>query len=370
MTITKSRPRAHATSTLRESIARGVYAAGELLPSEMALQAELGVSRRTVRVALEELVSGGILRKANGRGHMVAATGESALAQAFVLLTSMRDDPQQHIRRGLAAIDSGVYDGAGESGWSLLVVHGGLRTATLANLLQHRPLAVAITEVAAEHTAPAERLIPLFDSGIPIAVAGNQPVWARVDRVISDHRAGSLALTRWLLGRGCRRILRFWTEAQPDSYWLIDRNLGYEDALREAGLDALPPLHTNTVASTLPDADRARFYAGYLAEQFKRGGAADAIMLANDVLYPPVAAACRLMGLEPGRDVLIAGYDNNWDRVRPPAGHPPEDRPVVTVDKREYEIGRELTTLLIGRLAGTVKGGPVLRTVAPEVVVL
>lgn len=58
---------------LRGQIARGEYANGEQLPTEEALGRLFGVSRITVRGALDRLTAQGLLRRERGRGTFVAA---------------------------------------------------------------------------------------------------------------------------------------------------------------------------------------------------------------------------------------------------------------------------------------------------------
>jgi GntR family transcriptional regulator len=57
---------------LERQIAQGVYRAGDRLPSEAALCAQFAVSRITVRAALDQLASGGLLRRVRGKGTFVA----------------------------------------------------------------------------------------------------------------------------------------------------------------------------------------------------------------------------------------------------------------------------------------------------------
>jgi GntR family transcriptional regulator len=58
--------------SLREDIESGSYGAGSLLPSEASLGASFGVSRVTVRKALESLRSDGLVEYRQGLGWMVA----------------------------------------------------------------------------------------------------------------------------------------------------------------------------------------------------------------------------------------------------------------------------------------------------------
>jgi len=57
---------------LLEKIKSGEYAAGSLIPSERELCETLGISRMTVRQALNQLVSEGILYREKGRGTFVS----------------------------------------------------------------------------------------------------------------------------------------------------------------------------------------------------------------------------------------------------------------------------------------------------------
>ncbi len=58
---------------LKGEIARGVYAAGSRIPSEMELAKSYGVGRVTVRRAIEELSRAGYLNRQQGKGTFVCA---------------------------------------------------------------------------------------------------------------------------------------------------------------------------------------------------------------------------------------------------------------------------------------------------------
>lgn len=59
------------SSQIRERIVTGVWKEGEIIPSEVELSEEFGVSRPTIRHALEPLVAEGLLDRRRKRGTMV-----------------------------------------------------------------------------------------------------------------------------------------------------------------------------------------------------------------------------------------------------------------------------------------------------------
>lgn len=56
---------------LKEPIAKGVWTVGSQIPTEEQLSAQYGVSKATVRMAIEELVALGFLKKLQGKGTFV-----------------------------------------------------------------------------------------------------------------------------------------------------------------------------------------------------------------------------------------------------------------------------------------------------------
>ncbi|HZS76738.1 MAG TPA: GntR family transcriptional regulator [Ktedonobacteraceae bacterium] len=77
---------------LRNEIERGVYKPGDRLPSEPELMREYGVSRITVRQALDELEAEELILRRHGKGTYVA---ERRIEQELVRLTDFMEDMQQ-----------------------------------------------------------------------------------------------------------------------------------------------------------------------------------------------------------------------------------------------------------------------------------
>jgi len=77
---------------LRGEIERGVYKPGDRLPSEPELIRQYGISRITVRQALDELEAEGLIVRRHGKGTYVA---ERRIEQELVRLTDFMEDMQQ-----------------------------------------------------------------------------------------------------------------------------------------------------------------------------------------------------------------------------------------------------------------------------------
>ncbi|HEV2580056.1 MAG TPA: GntR family transcriptional regulator [Ktedonobacteraceae bacterium] len=77
---------------LREQIERGDYRPGDRLPSEPELIRQYGISRITVRQALDELEAEGLIVRRHGKGTYVA---ERRIEHELVRLTDFMEDMQQ-----------------------------------------------------------------------------------------------------------------------------------------------------------------------------------------------------------------------------------------------------------------------------------
>ena len=93
--IINNSPRARAIRHIQEWIADGRLAAGSRLPSEMRLAAKLNVSRTTVRLALEDLETQGMIHSESRRRIVNGAMKpqKTFLSDAIALIM---EPPAQH----------------------------------------------------------------------------------------------------------------------------------------------------------------------------------------------------------------------------------------------------------------------------------
>lgn len=358
-------PRRRAISLMRGWIQEGRYTSGQVIPAERDLAKVMGVARVTVRSALAELVREGLLDAAFRRQHRVAGLASGGLMSRTVAVLSHHHHKDRP-RRG--------YDQAIQFDASRLLEQAGLHVLNLnpqtllagglSHLLTQRPRGVLVTYDVSESDVGPELIAACAEANIPVTAYGYSPALRHCDVVTCDQEAGSYRLTRWLLERGRRRILRFW-RVGSDSHWLRQRDLGYERAMREAGLEPLPPVVIHGLASHISDQatwnSAVRTLAGHLPEHLCGATPIDAVMVASDPHTNQIAAALRLFGKVPNVDVDIVGYDNTW--MDEPSRMFEATGPLATVDKRCDRICQELAALMLDRIGGRLPEMPQRRVV-------
>ena len=370
----QGRSSAKLSSAMRSQILSRKVAVGDPLPSEREMAEHLGVSRTLVRATFRELEEGGLVQRVHGRVRRVARSADAAggIPLVGIIGSSSRLEPSAAEQQGwddhVALSTCNALQLAGRS--PLLVGTQSLRVDQAMCGLPANTVGVILAAVAAEAKDLPQVLDVLDEAGVPVVASGSSPELASLDRVVSDHAEGAAVLTRWLLERGRRRVLPLWSFAGRP-HWLQQRELGYASAMREAGHAPLDPLQTVDVARDPANAENfelvTRMLAGYLASWQKRHGGFDALMVATDRHALEAAAACRVLGLEPGRDVVIVGYDDCWAQA--PERCFEASVPAATINKNNYVIGQRLASLLERRLDGKLPDGPVADLMIPTLVI-
>jgi len=339
---------------LRQWIKDGRFPGGTRLPPEQELAVEIGVSRGTVRGALDRLEREGLVKGRKGRGRIVvpgAAVSRSLMSKTVGLLTILPGDAGRFRLSGwMEAVDAGAMEAVTRAGLNALTLHpDALGDEELRRLIADPPLGILVAHAVGENPWGPPILERLHRGGVRLVVNGDAPELAAYDRVVSDHELGCYELTRWLIERGRRRILRLWTP-RLDDYWVKARFAGYEKAMRESGLAPLDVVHVKHFF-TKKEGDRetfdiqARLLAGYLVEHLRGAGGVDALMLATDPDVFPAAAALELLGARPNVDVDLVGYDNNWADCW--ARRYSSAVPLATVDKLNHQTGERMVRLLL-----------------------
>lgn len=354
--MTEPTPRRRAIDALRTLIQHGRVAAGQTLPAERQLAQQLGVARVTVRSALAELAREGLLDASFRRKRRVAGLASGGLmAQTVAVLSPWHRDDRFRQRRGTDLfIQAELIRLVEAGGHHVLTLNPQkLLDGGLTHLLAQRPRGILVAGHDMGERPDGRSLIEAcVGAGIPL-VAYSYAAGLPCDTVASDQDEGCRELVHWLAARGRRRLLRLWRFAGSWG-WLVARNAGYERGVREAGLPSLPPVHTKDLphdgVSEPAFRDLARSIAGFLVEHLCCAEPVDAILVASDPHACQVAAALRLFGRQPNRDVDIVGYDRVAQSTAGNAWEP--EGPLATVDRCDDRIAAEMVALLNDRVAG------------------
>ncbi len=181
--------------SLREAIDRQVFALDDALPSERQMAAELGISRITVRKAIDALSAEGVLVSRQGSGNFVAT--QARIDKNFATLTSFSEDMRA---RGRVPRSEWLKRNAGtatpEETMKLGISPGTqvLRFARL-RFADDSPMAIETATVVAS-------VLPGLDSVVEslyaaLEKAGNRPVRAlqRLSAVLLDDEQAVLLRT-------------------------------------------------------------------------------------------------------------------------------------------------------------------------------
>ncbi|WP_445258462.1 LacI family DNA-binding transcriptional regulator [Nocardioides aurantiacus] len=143
-----------------------------------------------------------------------------------------------------------------------------------------------------------ERDAPFVTFGRPWEEPDADHAWVDV-----DGAAGARAATRHLLEQGHRRIA--WLGWERSSRIGQDRRSGWEQALRDAGLDP-----TGLGVRLSDNVDAARMATHHVLDDPALAGVT-AFVCASDTLGVGVLHALAERGLQPGADVGVVGFDDS-----------------------------------------------------------
>lgn len=116
--------------------------------------------------------------------------------------------------------------------------------------------------------------------------------------VAVDLRAGAVEAVQHLISGGRRRIAYL----VPENTWFVnagDRHDGYQDAMREAGLEP----------RVIPVADDPAIRVAAIAAALAAGPMPDALLCFYDDMAVDALPAIESLGLKPGADIALVGFN-------------------------------------------------------------
>lgn len=320
---------------LRSEILEKPYQEGEAFYGEVELTERFQVARGTVRQALAALEQEGFIARERGRGtfvtHKTIAAERTNVPTIAFIVPHCRDS-------FVPTMLMGVEAAARESGAHVLFRHvessSQLQSEALRAVRGYGVAGVLLFPVDAMYRDPA--LLDLIAEHFPVVVVDRYIRGLDLDYVISDGYGGTLRATQYLLGLGHSRIgFVTWDVHHAGQ---VGRLLGYQEALREWGIEPTPDLVCQL--QEYPSDDLSPLIA-FLS----RPDRPTAVLTLNDYLAVKVARICRELHMRIPEQLSLIGFDDTDVASQ-------MEVPLTTVSQPIHELGAQATRLLLNRIAG------------------
>lgn len=348
---------------LSERIRSGIYSAGDPLPAERALAADLRVHRRTVRLAIDHLVQDGLItRRPNCRPTVGRSSPETPANQtrktspqisALNLIALIMwhgsgpleraDTPQQRIFKGMnqflmragyhaVFLDLGEQVGSEEENAAQEAGHlRYIRDQKFGGALFY-PYAYRHNHALAEEVSRSVPLV-LLDRKLP---------GIELDFVGIENRGSMFQMVRHLIAQGHRRIA-YVTHYEPIQS-VQDRTLGYLDAMREPDVSGGSASDLTEMILTVPPRPDDRAW-GVVDAVFRlpEGQRPTAAVCFRDYMAVSLMERLEFLGLSVPQDVALTGFDNIVPIL-------PNGIGLTTLAQPYEEIGMAAVNLLLQRI--------------------
>lgn len=323
--------------TLRAEIASGRYPPGSQLPTEAEMMHRFGVSRATVRHALELLCREGLLVRIPAKGTFVRHQDTPATAPQLIALLAL--DVQLDF---FSKIIRGAEQEAASYGYKLLV-----RSTDNDAEKERQCLLELQSHVSGFIIAPATgnqnhaHYGQLLVQGVPFVFVDRYLPEFNVDTVTSDNVQGGYLATRHLLELGHRRI---GVISARKATTCLERLRGYRQALEEFGVPYDPSLVAQAMGKRRDGWDEYLHQGRVQAQALLRlPQAPTALFAMNDLLAVGALRYLHEQGIRVPEEVAIVGYDGMElsDLVSPS---------LTTVEQQSLRMGAEAVRLLVHRL--------------------
>ncbi len=359
----RSRASDRVTDLIGDRIRLGVYKPGEFLPTERALADELGVHRRSVRLAIDQLTQEGIvshrpncrpsvgpLSLSNGEGSsevdLRRAGSRISTSNLIALIMWHGGGPLEHAGSSQQRIFWGMNQALMKIGFHAVFLDlggdsigsedevGAIEAGHLNYILHQRFGGALFYPYAYRHNA---ELTNKVCKSVPIVLLDRKIDGVDADFVGIENRQTFFDVTNHLIAQGHRRIAHV-TRSEPIES-VQDRLQGYLDAVRSPH-----PSEVSEMILTIPPYDDERAWIVVDAVfRLPKELRPTAVTCMNDYLAVGLSERLDSIGLSIPNDVAITGFDNIVPTL-------PNGVGMTTVAQPYEEIGSAAVELLVRRI--------------------
>lgn len=320
---------------LLERIRRHDYQPGAYLPPERSLADEFGVSRPTVRKALQALVESGAAVNSPGVGTRVpegAGQMSPAPGGGKIIALALPDITNLFFAEVTEAIEYALL----QRGYQLLLSNyrhqPAIEEMQVRQFARRRVDGVIVAHDAARH-AP-QGLGILEKAAIPVVLLFSATAATHFDSVILDERAGVEQVLHYLFSLGHQHIAFCRPLPGPE---LHPRERAFREILAESGLP-LPESHILHFED-LEDHSRCEVLAKLLAGEPRPS----AVFAGNDRVALMLLKHLSALEMRVPEEISVAGFDNLRFTEHLPV-------PLTTVDQPKGAMGRRAVEMLLERV--------------------
>jgi len=287
---------------LKNSIQSGKYAIGTNLPNEIDFSKQLGISRKTLRVALSQLETENLIVRYKHRGTFVHKKSYKDKAAIVVIpRASYVDKSRFHSWFVAQYVLEGVFGHAREDGMSM-----GLQYLHPDEYSLNESVEILLKVNAAGYIFPSlggyAGIIKELTSRGRCAVVRH---WRALDfahTLIPKERDATYSAVKYLINSGRRKIAFFGPPREEDVNF-VERYLGYRHAMEDADIPIVPEFHRICCGYS----EDAHFAA---VKMLAEGVRPDAIFCGTDLRAFGIMQALREAKIQIPEDIALVGFDN------------------------------------------------------------
>ncbi len=325
---------------LLAAINEGRLQPGDCIGSENNLGSDFGISRPSVRNAIDELIKEGLVNRVPGKGTFVADPASRSFVQSSKVISFVVPDVQTPF---IGPIYKGVQRVAEENGYALAVyssdwqIEKENRNIRLA--MERGECGTIIFPNWGRHNY--SEILELKKSGYPFVLIDRYFRDIPTDYVVVDNFMGAFEAVEYLIGLGHTSIAH--VMGLPGT--ANDARLeGYKQALLGKGLKVQEG-NMLMIGSAEEDQTEPHQACGYeeTLELLQKKNRPTAIFAGSDFIALGVIQAAKSMGLSVPDDIAVVGFDDlefaSWPDIE-----------LTTVAQPKEDIGAIAAELLIEKI--------------------